>query len=120
MQRQVEEDPDAKWSGEDFLLLRAQVDEYNRRTTGGCEGRTGKLRKKLVDDLRTRSTFHKRMVFLDKKIIYDQRFFSSNYDIMQLMVSDIRKQCRLNEEIIEMRKTLAREVSRVEQARLKK
>ena len=115
MQQRVEEDPEANISGQDFLDLRKLVDTYNTKTTGSCEERTNKLRRNLIQQLVKRNTFHKRMVYVDKKILYDQRFFSNNYDLMQLMVSDIRKQCRLNEEIIEMRKRLSYEVSHVEE-----
>ena len=39
-------------------------------------------------------------------IEFDQRFFNDGYTEFQLMISDIRKQCRLNEEVLTLKKKL--------------
>ena len=43
---------------------------------------------------------------IDKKIEYDHRFFCDTYQNFQLMISDIRKQIRINQEIEGLKKKI--------------
>lgn len=64
------------------------------------------MRKKLKHDLRKFKTFTQKNEYIDKKIEYDQRFYNDGYAEFQLMISDIRKQIRLNDQVMQLRKQL--------------
>jgi hypothetical protein len=62
-----------------------------------------KLREQLIKNLRARKTFSERHDFLDARIQYDQRFFQDGHSEFQVLISDIRKQIRLNEEVLRLK-----------------
>lgn len=64
------------------------------------------MRKKLKHDLHKFKTFTQKNSYIDKKIEYDQRFYNDGYAEFQLMISDIRKQIRLNDQVMQLRKQL--------------
>ena len=64
------------------------------------------MRRKLKHDISKLKMFNERNDYIDKKIEYDQRFYNDGYAEFQLMISDIRKQIRLNDEIMKLRKQL--------------
>ena len=44
--------------------------------------------------------------YINRQIEYDQRFFNNGYESFHLMISDVRKQLKLNEEILRMKETI--------------
>ena len=60
----------------------------------------------MIRDLKKIVPFNEKNELIDRKIEYDQRFFNDGYAEFQLMICDIRKQVRLNEEILKLRKEL--------------
>mmetsp|Transcript_39265 Transcript_39265/g.59935 ORF Transcript_39265/g.59935 Transcript_39265/m.59935 type:complete len:115 (+) Transcript_39265:621-965(+) len=50
--------------------------------------------------------FIEKMTYLDKKIEFDQRFFSSGYADFQELISDVRKQIKLNHDIMKLKNRL--------------
>jgi hypothetical protein len=63
-------------------------------------------RKQFIKALDGIREYHKKIKFIDNKIEFDQRFFEGNYVQFSQMISDIRKQIRINEEILTLQKTL--------------
>ena len=86
--------------------IRKLFETYNAKTTLSHEKNTAALRRGLIKKLEAMRTFNDKQQFIDNKIIYDQRFFSNNYEEFELMISDIRKQVRLNEEVFRLRRCL--------------
>lgn len=64
------------------------------------------MRTQLIKSLLSQKTFNARNHFIDNKIQYDQRFFQDGYAEFQLLISDIRKQIRLNEEVLRLKSQL--------------
>lgn len=62
----------------------------------------------LIKELLNRKTFNARNNYIDNKIKFDQRFFQDGYAEFQLLISDIRKQIRLNEEVLRLKKQLSK------------
>ena len=60
-------------------------------------------RNKILDDISKKKFFYQKDEFVDKKIEFDQRFFSQGYQEFQLMISDVRAQLKINEEILKMK-----------------
>ena len=61
------------------------------------------MRQKLIKDLKSCQNFNIANKFLDKKIEFDQKFFNKGYAEFQLMISNTRKQIKLNEDILKLR-----------------
>lgn len=59
-----------------------------------------------MKNLVSKKTFNARNQLIDNKIQYDQRFFQDGYAEFQLLISDIRKQIRLNEEVLRLKRQL--------------
>lgn len=70
------------------------------------ERNTHLMRRKLKHDLDKFKTFTQKNEYIDKKIEYDQRFYNDGYAQFQLMISDIRKQIRLNDQVMQLRRQL--------------
>ena len=64
------------------------------------------MRKQLIEELSTKKHFYLKNELIDKKIEFDQRFFNDGYQQFQLMVSDVRAQFKINEEVLIMRKLI--------------
>lgn len=62
-----------------------------------------RLRAKLLKNIKNKKSYNEINQFIDSKIKYDQRFFQEGYAEFQLMMSDYRKQIRLNEEVIRLK-----------------
>lgn len=62
------------------------------------------MRTNLLKSLLTAKTFDARSKMINDKIEYDQRFFNKGYLGIQIIVSDIRKQIRINQEIMRLKK----------------
>lgn len=61
------------------------------------------MREKLIRDLGNCPNFNTKNKVLDKKIEFDQKFFDRGYAEFQLMISNTRKQIKLNEDILKLR-----------------
>ena len=57
-------------------------------------------------EMKAQGHYHQKSDFIDRKIEFDQRFFNTGYREFQSMISDVRAQINLNEEIIKMRKII--------------
>ena len=65
-----------------------------------------KTRTELIKQLDKLPDFNQRNHHINQKITYDQRFFNDGYHEFQLMISDVRKQARLNQEVVQLKKEL--------------
>lgn len=67
------------------------------------------MRRKLLSDIEKRRQFYQKNEYIDKLIEFDQRFFCDGYQQFQLMISDVRAQLKIVEEVLKMRRMIERE-----------
>ena len=91
---------------EQVYAIREIMASFEEHTLDISEVNTMVNRRTMLRELQKIKLFNLKNDLIDRKIEFDQRFFNDGYSEFQLMVSDIRKQYRLNEEILAMRKQL--------------
>ena len=79
------------------------IDSFDHKSIPYQEQAQANQRKKLMRELAKCTDFVQKNEKLDRKIEFDQRFFNDNYDQFQLMISNVRKQIKLNEDILKIR-----------------
>lgn len=60
----------------------------------------------MLSELNNKPYFYQKNILIDKKIEFDQRFFTDGYKEFQLMISDVRAQIKINEDICVMKKLI--------------
>lgn len=70
----------------------------------------------LIRDITEKKVFNEKNDFIDNKIEYDQRFFNDGHAEFQMMISDIRKQIKINEEVLALKKSLVTVLKELEEA----
>jgi len=75
---------------------------FDKLTAKMAENTKSKRRRTFMQSLDEIKEYNKKVMFLDKKIEFDQMFFTGNYAKFSMMISDIRKQIRINEEILKL------------------
>lgn len=89
--------------GDRFDFLSKELYELNK----------SKLKDSFTQKVKSLRSFDQKNKFVDNKIEFDQRFFNDSYAEFQLMISDIRKQIRINEEIISMKNRLEHKMEKI-------
>lgn len=94
-------------------------DVFNDQTLSTQEENIQNIRTNLIRTLYKAKTFDGRTQIINNKIEYDQRFFNHGYSGFQVIISDIRKQIRINEELMRLKKKVNNFCSELEDQDIK-
>lgn len=83
--------------------LESAYEKFNSLSLNHQEENIHTLRQQLLKRLGRAKSFDAKTQFINNKIEYDQRFFNHGYSEQQKLISDIRKQIRLNKEILRLK-----------------
>ena len=87
-------------------MFNFMFEDFSTHTIYHSEKNAVEQRRALFKQIKKLKTYYHQSRFIDQKIEFDQRFYNDGYQEFQLMISDIRKQTRLNKEVFALKSQL--------------
>ena len=82
------------------------IRNFEDRASHYSEHSNLKRKRQLLEKIKKLELYYKKSEFVDRKLEFDQRFFNTGYREFQLMLSDVRAQIQINEDIFKMRELI--------------
>lgn len=89
---------------QEIKRIEEMINKFEMKTNTIQSNQTEKMRRDLRNNLNNQPSFLLKNQYIEKEIELHGRFFNEGYNQFQQMIVDVRKQIKLNEEILILRK----------------